>query len=163
MQVISIIFIINDIGLIIPGGFGTRGVEGKIAATHWARTTNKPLLGICLGLQCAVIEFARNVLGKPDAHTTEINPDTTNPVVIDMPEHNPGDLGGTMRLGKRQTIFKTQDSILRQLYGNQVDIQCTRFIHILRNVKTQWDLYIRLILWLHISLGLHRRTTQASF
>jgi len=106
-------------GLIIPGGFGTRGVEGKIAAANWARTTGKPLLGVCLGLQCAVIEFARNVLQKKDAHTTEINPDTTNPVVIDMPEHTSGDLGGTMRLGKRQTIFKTQDSIMRQLYGNQ--------------------------------------------
>ena len=122
-------FINVNLGLIIPGGFGTRGVEGKIAATYWARTTDKPMLGICLGLQCAVIEFARNVLAKPDAHTTEINPDTTNPVVIDMPEHNPGDLGGTMRLGKRQTIFKTQESILRQLYGNQVENQCTRLTY----------------------------------
>ena len=78
------------------------------------------MLGVCLGLQCAVIEFARNVLQKKDAHTTEINPNTTNPVVIDMPEHTSGDLGGTMRLGKRQTIFKAQDSIMRQLYGNQV-------------------------------------------
>ena len=56
----------------IPGGFGTRGVEGKIAAAQWARTNEKPLLGICLGLQCAVIEFARNVLNKQNAHTTEI-------------------------------------------------------------------------------------------
>ena len=95
-------------------------MEGKIAAAHWARTTGKPLLGVCLGLQCAVIEFARYVLLKKDAHTTEIDPNTTNPVVIDMPEHNTGELGGTMRLGKRQTIFKTKDSILRQLYGNQV-------------------------------------------
>ena len=95
-------------------------MEGKIAAANWARTTGKPLLGVCLGLQCAVIEFARNVLQKKDAHTTEINPNTTNPVVIDMPEHTSGDLGGTMRLGKRQTIFKAQDSIMRQLYGNQV-------------------------------------------
>ena len=78
------------------------------------------MLGVCLGLQCAVIEFARYVLLKKDAHTTEIDPNTTNPVVIDMPEHNTGELGGTMRLGKRQTIFKTKDSILRQLYGNQV-------------------------------------------
>ena len=115
-------FFIYDTGLIIPGGFGTRGVEGKIAAANWARTTGKPLLGVCLGLQCAVIEFARNVLQKKDAHTTEINPNTTNPVVIDMPEHTSGDLGGTMRLGKRQTIFKAQDSIMRQLYGNQVSI-----------------------------------------
>lgn len=77
------------------------------------------MLGICLGLQCAVIEFARNVLGKTNAHTTEIDPDTPHPVVIDMPEHNPGQLGGTMRLGKRQTIFKTQDSVVKMLYGNE--------------------------------------------
>jgi len=106
-------------GVLIPGGFGQRGIEGKIAAAQWARTTQKPLLGICLGLQCAVIEFARNVLGKQNAHSTEIDPDTPHPVVIDMPEHNQGQLGGTMRLGKRQTIFKTQDSIMRHLYGNE--------------------------------------------
>ena len=103
----------------IPGGFGTRGVEGKIAAAQWARTNEKPLLGICLGLQCAVIEFARNVLNKQNAHTTEIDPDTLHPVVIDMPEHNSGQMGGTMRLGKRQTIFKTEDSVMRKLYGNK--------------------------------------------
>lgn len=108
------------IGVLVPGGFGTRGVEGKIAAANWARTNGRPFLGICLGLQCAVIEFARNVLNKKDAHTTEIDPNTTNAVVIDMPEHNPGQLGGTMRLGKRRTTFTTQSSVLRQLYGNQV-------------------------------------------
>ena len=125
-------------GLIIPGGFGTRGVEGKIAAAHWARTTGKPLLGVCLGLQCAVIEFARYVLLKKDAHTTEIDPNTTNPVVIDMPEHNTGELGGTMRLGKRQTIFKTKDSILRQLYGNQVsNISYYAFREIVYRLNTQ--------------------------
>jgi len=110
-------------GVLIPGGFGQRGIEGKIAAAQWARTTNKPLLGVCMGLQCAVIEFARNVLGKADANSTEIDPDTTHPVVIDMPEHNQGQLGGTMRLGKRQTIFKTQDSVMRQLYGNETSVE----------------------------------------
>lgn len=109
----------------IPGGFGTRGVEGKIAAAGWARTTGKPLLGVCLGLQCAVIEFARNVLHKADAHTTEVDPNTSCPVVIDMPEHTQGDLGGTMRLGKRTTVFNTQDSVLRRLYGNRVGIEAT--------------------------------------
>ena len=107
----------------IPGGFGQRGIEGKIAAAQWARTNGKPLLGICLGLQCAVIEFARNVLNKQNANSTEIDPDTPHPIVIDMPEHNPGQMGGTMRLGKRQTIFKTQDSIMRQLYGNENTIE----------------------------------------
>ena len=91
-----------------------------MAAAHWARINRIPMLGICLGLQCAVIEFARNVLGKADANSVEINKDTPHPVVVDMPEHNQGNLGGTMRLGKRTTNFNTQDSILRKLYGDKV-------------------------------------------
>jgi len=80
---------------------------------------NKPYLGICLGLQCAVIEFCRNVLGWNDAVSTEaLTGETTHPVVIEMPEHHPGDLGGTMRLGRRKTIFKSP-SILKTLYGNK--------------------------------------------
>jgi len=73
---------------------------------------DKPLLGICLGLQAAVIEFARNVLNLQTANTTEIDPYTSCPVVIDMPEHNHGVMGGTMRLGKRRTRFHNEDSIL---------------------------------------------------
>uniref|UniRef100_A0A0V0G503 CTP synthase n=1 Tax=Triatoma dimidiata TaxID=72491 RepID=A0A0V0G503_TRIDM len=110
-------------GVVVPGGFGTRGVEGKIEACRWCRETNKPLLGICLGLQAAVIEFARNVLGMKDANTTEIDSKTESPVVIEMPEHNTGDKGGSMRLGRRTTIFKTTNSILRQLYGNKEHIE----------------------------------------
>lgn len=105
-------------GVIVPGGFGSRGVEGKIDAARWCRVNGLPFLGVCLGLQCAVIEFARNVLGYEDANSTEMNPDTSHPVVIDMPEHNNGLMGGTMRLGKRQTLFQTGDSVLRQMYGN---------------------------------------------
>jgi CTP synthase len=106
-------------GVLIPGGFGVRGMEGKILAAEWARKNKKPMLGVCLGLQCAVIEFARNVLGWKDAHSTEADSTTTHPVVIEMPEHHPGHLGGTMRLGKRKTIFKTsQESILQKLYKN---------------------------------------------
>lgn len=86
--------------MLVPGGFGTRGIEGKISAAQWARENRKPYLGICLGLQCAVIEFARNVLNWKGAHTTEINPNAEYPVIIEMPEHNQGILGGTMRLGK---------------------------------------------------------------
>nr|CAG4647826.1 EOG090X04HX [Moina brachiata]SVE92952.1 EOG090X04HX [Moina brachiata] len=104
-------------GVIVPGGFGKRGMEGKIAAITWCRTTNKPYLGICLGLQAAVIEFTRNIMNWKEANTTEIDPSTAYPVVIDMPEHNPGQLGGTMRLGKRKTIFHG-DSTLKKLYGN---------------------------------------------
>lgn len=66
----------------------------------------KPFLGVCLGFQTAVIEFARNVLNLENAHTAECDPTVENPVIIDMPEHNTGDMGGTMRLGKRTTVFK---------------------------------------------------------
>ncbi|XP_065345611.1 CTP synthase 1 [Cloeon dipterum] len=105
-------------GVIVPGGFGKRGIEGKIQACLWCRHTQKPFLGICLGLQVATIEFTRNVLNWEGANSTEIDPETPYPVVIDMPEHNPGQMGGTMRLGRRQTNFCTEKSVLRQLYGN---------------------------------------------
>uniref|UniRef100_A0A8C2PZH6 CTP synthase n=1 Tax=Cyprinus carpio TaxID=7962 RepID=A0A8C2PZH6_CYPCA len=102
----------------VPGGFGVRGTEGKIQAISWARKQKKPFLGVCLGMQLAVCEFARNMLDWKDANSTEFDPETEHPVVIDMPEHNPGQMGGTMRLGKRRTIFKTKNSILRKLYGD---------------------------------------------
>lgn len=109
-------------GILVPGGFGARGMEGKIRACQWARENRKPFLGICLGLQAAVIEYARNVLGLQDANSTEITPETTNPLVIDMPEHHKGQMGGTMRLGKRKTIFADKTSTIRQLYGNPKSI-----------------------------------------
>lgn len=88
-------------GILVPGGFGSRGVEGKIKAVNYARTHNIPFLGICLGMQVAVIEFARNVLGLSDANSAEINPETTNPVIDIMPEQrNVQEMGGTMRLGQ---------------------------------------------------------------
>lgn len=106
-------------GVIVPGGFGNRGTEGKILAIEWARINKKPFLGVCLGLQCAVIEFARNVLQWSDANSTEVLADCPRPVVIDMPEHSNGDLGGTMRVGKRTTVFRNDfHSTLRLLYGN---------------------------------------------
>ncbi|XP_019948970.1 CTP synthase 1-like [Paralichthys olivaceus] len=105
-------------GVLVPGGFGVRGTEGKMLAIRWARKQNKPFLGVCLGMQLAVCEFARNVLGWEDANSTEFNPDSEHPVVIDMPEHNPGQMGGTMRLGKRRTIFKSNTSVLKKLYGD---------------------------------------------
>ncbi|WP_238885742.1 CTP synthase [Clostridium sp. YIM B02551] len=87
-------------GVLVPGGFGDRGIEGKIEAIRWARENKKPFLGICLGMQCAVIEFARNVLGYTDANSSEINPETEYPVIDLMPEQKDvEDMGGTMRLG----------------------------------------------------------------
>ena len=94
----------------IPGGFGSRGIEGKIAAVNYARTNNVPYLGICLGMQVAVIEYARNVLGLSKAHSSEFNPKTPDPVIglisewlnhdgsVEKRDEN-ADLGGTMRLG----------------------------------------------------------------
>lgn len=87
-------------GILVPGGFGERGVEGKISAVQYARENKIPFLGICLGMHCTVIEFARNILGLKDAHTAEIAPETTNPVIDIMPDQkNIDNLGGTMRLG----------------------------------------------------------------
>nr|XP_040145103.1 CTP synthase 1 [Ictidomys tridecemlineatus] len=105
-------------GVLVPGGFGVRGTEGKIQAIAWARKQKKPFLGVCLGMQLAVVEFSRNVLGWSDANSTEFDPKTSHPVVIDMPEHNPGQMGGTMRLGKRRTLFQTKNSVMRKLYGD---------------------------------------------
>jgi CTP synthase len=87
-------------GLLVPGGFGERGLEGKIRAIQHARESGLPFFGICLGMQCAAIEFARNVLGLERAATTELDPDTPDPVIHLMPDQeNLHDLGGTMRLG----------------------------------------------------------------
>ncbi|CAH1956093.1 unnamed protein product [Acanthoscelides obtectus] len=110
--------------VVVPGGFGKRGVEGKIEACKWCRVNAKPFLGICLGFQTAVIEFARNVLKMEGANSTEVNEDTKYPVVIDMPEHNTGEMGGTMRLGKRSTIFKPSvvPSKINRLYGSKEKI-----------------------------------------
>ena len=90
----------NCDGVIVPGGFGERGVEGKIAAANWARTNKVPYLGLCLGMQVMCIEFARFVLGTNDANSTEFNKDTSNPIIDLMPnQRNISEKGGTMRLG----------------------------------------------------------------
>ena len=87
-------------GVVIPGGFGHRGIEGKIKAANFARTQQKPYLGLCLGLQVATIEFARNVLGLEDANSTEFDPKTSSPVIdLMLTQRNIADKGGTMRLG----------------------------------------------------------------
>jgi len=94
-------------GVLVPGGFGERGIKGKLAAVRYAREHNVPFLGICLGLQCAVIEFARNVCGIDDADGSEFNPNTPNPVIDLMEDQIPeGDKGGTMRLGAYPCLLK---------------------------------------------------------
>lgn len=116
--------LVESQGILVPGGFGSRGSEGKIAAINWARTNKIPFLGICLGFQMAVVEFARNVLGLSDANSSELDPKTTNPVVINMPEISTTQLGGTMRLGSRLTVFTpgSENSVVRRLYGSPKEV-----------------------------------------
>ncbi|KAM3300620.1 hypothetical protein ACQJBY_041574 [Aegilops geniculata] len=110
-------------GVLVPGGFGDRGVKGKMMAAKYARENNVPYLGICLGMQLAVVEFARHVMKFPDADSTEFNPNTKTPCVIFMPEGSKTHMGGTMRLGSRRTFFKVTDCKSAKLYGdvNYVD------------------------------------------
>ena len=106
-------------GVVIPGGFGSRGVEGKIAAIRYVRENNIPFLGLCLGMQCAVIEFARHVCGMKEAHSKEFNDATPYPV-IDLMEDQEDvtEKGGTMRLGQYPCKLK-EGTMARRLYGNQ--------------------------------------------
>ncbi len=105
-------------GLIIPGGFGSSGVEGKISAIKFARENNIPYLGLCFGLQLAVVEFSRNKCNLADAHTTEINPLTTNPVIDILSEQKTiNEKGGTMRLGAFKAILK-EGTRVQRLYDS---------------------------------------------
>ncbi|MBU0592492.1 MAG: CTP synthase [Pseudomonadota bacterium] len=119
--------------ILVPGGFGKRGVEGKIAAIRYAREKRIPYLGICLGMQLAVIEYARHKAQMEDAHSTEFNPDTPYPVVALITEwrtkegaletrSSQSDLGGTMRLGGQEALL-TEGSLARKVYGSETVIE----------------------------------------
>lgn len=104
-------------GILVPGGFGSRGIEGKIKCIKYAREKDIPFLGLCLGMQLAVIEYARNVANLPYAHTTEVKPETSDPIIDIMLEQKEiKNLGGTMRLGKYPAILK-EGSLVRSLYN----------------------------------------------
>jgi CTP synthase len=120
--------ILGDLnGILVAPGFGSRGIAGKIEAIRFARESNIPFLGICLGMQCAVIEFARNVLGYADAHTTEIDPESNNPVISMMENQKQiSNLGGTMRLGAYSCHLKP-DTKISQAY--QIDLIEERHRH----------------------------------
>ena len=108
-------------GICIPGGFGVRGIEGKLGALKFARENKIPTLGLCLGLQCMVIEFARNVLGLQDASSTEFDPQAKHPVIATMAEQidilAAGEMGGTMRLGSFEAKL-SKGSIAAEVYGS---------------------------------------------
>jgi len=108
-------------GILVPGGFGTRGVEGKISAIRYARENKVPFLGICLGMQMAVVEFARNVAGMIGAHSSELDPGTKFPVIDLLPDQvGVADKGGTMRLGSYPCVL-APDTRALDAYG-QVNI-----------------------------------------
>ena len=107
----------NLSGILVAPGFGDRGIEGKINAIQYARENNVPFFGICLGMQCAVIEYARNILGLKDAHSLEMNPETTNPVINLMDDQaDVSDKGGTMRLGSYECAIH-DNTLAQKLYG----------------------------------------------
>jgi CTP synthase len=106
----------------VPGGFGVRGIEGKVGALRWARENRVPALGLCLGLQCMVIEYARSMAGLEGASSSEFDPDTPHPVIATMEEQKQivagdGDLGGTMRLGSYPAVL-AEGSIVHEVYGS---------------------------------------------
>ena len=105
-------------GVLVPGGFGSRGIEGKIAAVRWARESRVPFLGICLGMQMAVVEYARHMCGWADAHSSELDPATTHPVIDLMPDQRGVTAkGGTMRLGAYPCKVVSSGSRTYQAYG----------------------------------------------
>jgi CTP synthase len=115
-------------GVIIPGGFGRRGVEGKIACAKFCRENKIPLLGICLGFQVIVVEFARNVLGLTEANSTEFDPNTNEAVISELPgQKNIEQLGATMRLGGQDVILES-GSLASRIYANTTSIR-QRFRH----------------------------------
>ncbi len=112
-------------GILVPGGFGNRGVEGKIEAARYARESGVPYLGICLGLQIATIEFCRNELGLLDANSEEFvenSEDLANKAVVFMPEISKTHMGGTMRLGSKVTPFTVEDCKMKRLYGGVTEV-----------------------------------------
>ncbi len=109
-------------GVVVPGGFGSRGTEGKVEAVRYAREHDVPFLGLCLGFQMAVVEHARNVLGWDDADSAEFEPETPYPVIDLLPDqHDEEDMGGTMRLGAHETDIES-DTLAERIYG---DTSCT--------------------------------------
>lgn len=109
-------------GILVPGGFGERGAQGKMDAIKYARENKVPYLGVCLGMQLAIIEFCRNVLGIKDADSEEFNQTCENKVIIFMPEISKITKGGTMRLGARHTIINSEESLAFKIYNGNSSV-----------------------------------------
>ncbi|MBQ7616148.1 MAG: CTP synthase [Butyrivibrio sp.] len=112
--------LLSDVdGLIVPGGFGDRGIEGMITSIKYARENNLPFLGLCLGMQLAIVEFARHVVGYSDAHSIEFDPNTQHPMIALLPDQNGvEDIGGTLRLGSYPCVLD-KDSKAFELFGSE--------------------------------------------
>ena len=107
-------------GILVPGGFGSRGIEGKISTIRYARENNVPFLGLCLGMQMAIVEFARHVVGFDDAHSVELDETTTHPVIHLMPDQNGiEDIGGTLRLGSYPCVLDKSSKSF-EVYGEEL-------------------------------------------
>jgi CTP synthase len=120
-------------GIVVPGGFGGRGIEGKIEAIRWARERGIPFLGLCLGMQLATIEFARNVAGMTGANSTEFDEQTPFPVIDLMPEQHGVEKGGTMRLGAYRCVLRP-GTVSRAAYGDETILERHRHRYELNNV-----------------------------
>ncbi|MDA2985195.1 MAG: CTP synthase [Actinomycetota bacterium] len=125
----------------VPGGFGVRGIEGKLGALRYARENLIPTLGLCLGLQCIVIEVARNVIGKEDANSSEFDPESTYPVIATMADQKDivaglGEMGATMRLGSYPAKL-LKDSIVSELYGSEIVTERHRHRYEVNNLYRQ--------------------------
>ncbi len=109
-------------GILVPGGFGTRGIDGKLEAIRYARTRNIPFLGLCLGMQLSIVEFARNVIGYRDAHSAEFDPNTNHPIIHIMPEQiGIEDIGGTLRLGSYPCTLNTASKTYEMYKKEQIE------------------------------------------
>ena len=107
-------------GILVPGGFGSRGIDGKITAIKYAREHKIPFLGLCLGMQLSIVEYARNVAGLDGAHSIELDPNTQYPVIALMPDQNGvEDIGGTLRLGSFPCVLD-KTSKAYELYGEEL-------------------------------------------
>jgi CTP synthase len=124
-------------GVLVPGGFGERGIEGKVQAIRWARERGVPFFGICLGMQCAVVEYGRDVIGLTGAHSTEFDKDTLHPVICLLDEQRGiTDKGGTMRLGAQPAVL-AEESLIASCYGKEEISERHRHRYEFNNVYRQ--------------------------